>query len=228
MVDRQIPLLPRVQRGASVLLLGPRGVGKTALVRAMLPGLGPSLQVDLLDPALYQRYLRSPEQLLVDVRGSIPTDSEQNLLVFIDEIQKVPALLDVVHLLYEELRPRIQFVLTGSSARKLKRGGANLLAGRLLGMRLHPLTATEYPLPWEKVLTMGSLPGIVIDNPEPEATLRSYVHMYLKEEVLEEALVRKVDAFSRFLELAGQYHGEPLNASNLGRSAGLSARTVLD
>lgn len=217
---RELDLRGPLEGGASVLLLGPRGVGKTVLARETLASLGaPRMDVNLLDPDLYQRYLRSPGQLREDVAGKLRR--QQRLVVFIDEIQKVPALLDVVQLLYDE--GNVQFLLTGSSARKLKRGGANLLGGRLQALALHPLTCREHP---ETDLLLGSLPGVVLGHPNPAAALRSYIHLYLKEEVLEESLVRKVEAFARFLELAGHFHGEPLNASALARDAGVSSKTV--
>lgn len=225
MIARELHLGSLLEGGASVLLLGPRGVGKTALARFSLDKWPHVLSIDLLDPDRYRRYLLAPEQLKADVEWHL--EGRERAIVFIDEIQKLPNLMDVVHLLYESHRPKLRFLLTGSSARKLKRGGANLLAGRLLALRLHPLTSREYQSPWEQCLRLGSLPGIVVDNPYPEQSLRSYVHTYLREEVLEEALVRKVEAFSRFLELAGQYHGEPINATKIGRAAGISPNTVL-
>lgn len=215
MISRELPLEARLQQGLSVLLLGPRGVGKTRLAHRCLGARPDVMTIDLLAPDSYERYLRDPAQFEADVLGRSPK------LVFVDEIQKLPGLLDVVHRLYES--KRIQFLLTGSSARKLKRGGANLLAGRLVGMRMHPLTCREWSVP---DLQLGSLPGVILENPAPEATLRAYVHLYLKEEILEEALVRKTGAFSRFIELAGQYHGEFVNASRIGRIVGVSAHTV--
>jgi predicted AAA+ superfamily ATPase len=117
--------------------------------------------------------------------------------------------------------------VSGSSARKLKRGGANLLAGRLLSVNLFPLTDSEYSGDLTRKLLLGSLPGVIIDNPQPERTLRSYVHTYLKEEILEESLVRKLDAFSRFLEVAAQYHGKIINATSIAKAVGISPNSAL-
>lgn len=150
------------------------------------------------------------------------------LMVFVDEIQKVPALLDEIHSLYQTYRKTVRFLLSGSSARKLKRVGANLLAGRALTLRLHPLIEDEFSQTTAQNSRLGSLPGIVIDNEAPEQALRSYVSTYLKEEIQQEALVRKVEAFARFLEVAGQYHGEIINASNISKYAGVSSQTIAD
>ena len=225
MLERSKHVESVLNRGRSVLLLGPRGVGKTALSKSILTKWTNSLHFDLLDPRVYQRYLLGASQFSQDVEWQL-SQSGQPLLVFVDEIQKLPELLDVVHLLYESYRGRVQFLLTGSSARKLKRGGANLLAGRLLSLSLHPLIHEEFWCPWEKLLLLGSLPGVAVENEEPEQTLRSYVHMYLREEVMAESLVRKIDSFSRFLELAGQYHGLHMNASTVAKVAHIAASTV--
>ena len=226
MIARELDLSTRLRSGASILLLGPRGVGKTALARQCVAEFPDVLSVNLLEPGTYERYLQTPGHLQADIEWQL--EKRARLLVFIDEVQKIPELLDVVHLIYENFRPRCQFLLTGSSARKLKRGGANLLAGRLQALHLHPLTHREISLPWERLLRTGTLPGIVADNPDPEESLRAYVFAYLKEEVLEEALVRKIDAFSRFLELAAQYHGEPLHASKVAKAARVAPNTALE
>jgi predicted AAA+ superfamily ATPase len=146
----------------------------------------------------------------------------------VDEVQKVPAILDEVHSLYERFRGKVRFLLSGSSARKLRRVGSNLLAGRAITLRLHPLLQSEFPQASAENAQLGSLPGIVVDNEKPHDSLRSYVATYLKEEIQQEALVRKVDAFAKFLEVAGQYHGEIINASTIATYAGVSSQTVAE
>lgn len=230
MLTRELNISRILGAAGSALLLGPRGVGKTHLLRGWTEEAPDTLAIDLLDPESHLRYLRDPALLKGEIESSIRRRAgvtKQPLRVVIDEVQKVPALLDVVHLVYERDRAKVQFLLSGSSARKLKRGGANLLAGRLLGLRLFPLTFREWDGLLDRSLLLGTLPGVAVDNPDPARTLRSYVHTYLKEEVLEESLVRKVEGFSRFLEVAANYHGEILNAKEIGRAADVSTNTVL-
>ncbi|NDC39431.1 MAG: ATP-binding protein, partial [Proteobacteria bacterium] len=214
----------------SALLFGARGVGKTRLCTEYLNNLedsgGSVLRYDLLQNDMYQRFLKRPELFREEVEAYIRTT--RSAVVFVDEVQKVPAILDEVHSLYEQFPGRVRFLLSGSSARKLRRVGANLLAGRAITLRLHPLLHSEFPQRTADNAQLGSLPGIVIENERPQDSLRSYVATYLKEEIQQEALVRKVDAFAKFLEVAGQYHGEILNASSLAAYAGVSSQTVAE
>ncbi|MEN9528735.1 MAG: hypothetical protein RI932_608 [Pseudomonadota bacterium] len=225
MIERSLKLLQILGDSHSSFLFGARGVGKTHLANQWLASKQRTFSVSLLEPEYYERYLRDPGLLSSDVEGAL---KNQHLAVLIDEIQKLPALLDVVHYLYEKHRKKIQFLLTGSSARKLKRQGANLLAGRALSLRLFPLDSSEYSGPLERILRLGTLPGIILDNSEPERSLRAYVHTYLREEIQLEALVRKVDTFARFLEIAGQHHGKIINASNIAKPIGTTPNTVLE
>lgn len=143
-------------------------------------------------------------------------------------MQKIPELLDEVHGLIEETRAR--FLLTGSSARKLKRGGANLLAGRAATRRLHPLTVQEIGADFdlERALRLGTLPSVVAgDEPAAEELLAAYAETYLREEIQAEGVVRNVGGFARFLDVAAARSGEILNASAVARDAGVSGRTVL-
>lgn len=144
----------------------------------------------------------------------------------IDEIQKAPALLDVVHELHESNR-RLRFVLTSSSARKLRRGAANLLAGRLVETRMHPFMAAELGAAFDlqRALTIGLVP-LVWNAADPAATLRAYASLYLREEVQAEALVRDVGAFARFLEAISFSQGAALNLSEVARDCQVGRKTV--
>jgi uncharacterized protein len=173
--------------------------------------------IDLLDAGNARRFLSDPSRLRT-IAGELPDSVEW---IFIDEVQKIPEMLDVVHSLIE--KTKLKFALTGSSARKLKRGGANLLAGRAFVYFLHPLTFAELAdrFSLEHTLLWGSLPGLFKLPGENEKAkfLETYVHTYLKEEILEEQLVRKVEPFNHFLQVAAQASGEVINYSNIAESA---------
>jgi predicted AAA+ superfamily ATPase len=224
MVQRTLDLEKSLGAQNSAFLFGARGVGKTYLASAYVKNNPHCKRYDLLKFSVYSRYLKDPSLLSLEIEAEVSRG--HRVLVWVDEVQKIPALLDEVHSLIESHKGRVRFLLTGSSARKLKRSGANLLAGRALSLHLYPLTYEEFPMPLSRCLRLGSLPGVVVGQDKPEATLRSYIATYLKEEILEEALARKVDAFARFLEIAAQYHGEPINASEIGKAAGVSGKTV--
>jgi predicted AAA+ superfamily ATPase len=210
----------------SVLLLGPRGTGKTALIRTIFAEVPDRVQIDLLQGLEYQRYLTTPHKLGQELRALLQA-SPGKIFVSIDEIQRVPALLNEVHSVIEEFKGRVAFLLTGSSARKLKRGGANLLAGRAISCFLHPLHASEIDIDLAKALRLGTLPGVYLGSEDLAIpTLESYVSTYLREEIQQESLVREIDRFSRFLEYAGQNNGEPINFSKLGRQAGIAGKTA--
>ena len=204
----------------SFFLFGPRGTGKSTWLKETFPG---ALRVDLLDPESYRACLNKPERLRELISGH-----PLALQVVIDEIQKVPALLDVVHQLIEEKSRRpLQFILTGSSGRKLKRAGADLLAGRALLKTLHPFMAAELGSRFnlERSLHIGLLP-LVLAAADPEQTLESYVALYLKEEVQEEGLVRNVGNFSRFLEALSFSHASLLSVSAVARECEVGRKTV--
>jgi predicted AAA+ superfamily ATPase len=230
MVSRILNLRKSLGKNTSAFLFGARGVGKTRLCGAYLRHIEatgtPVLRYDLLQNDTYQRLLKRPELFRSEVEAHIQRD--RVTVVFVDEVQKVPAILDEVHSLYERFPRRIRFLLSGSSARKLRRVGSNLLAGRAITLRLHPLLQAEFRQSTADNMQIGSLPGIVIDNEKPHDSLRSYVATYLKEEIQQEALVRRVDAFAKFLEIAGQYHGEIINASTIAEYAGVSSQTVAE
>ncbi len=200
----------------SVLLLGPRRVGKSTLIK----GLEPEYElIDLLKTDVFFDYRTRPALL----REQFARTSQ---LIVIDQVQKVPELLSEVHWLIENTGNR--FLLTGSSARKLRRSGATNLAGRLRTLHLHPLTFAEIPgFDLLERLQYGGLPPIVLGS-EPWDDLRDYCGEYLKEEVLAEGLVRNIPAFSRFLELAALSNGEQLSYATIARDTGVSAKTVAE
>lgn len=226
MLIRSLDLRKYLDHGKSVFLFGPRGVGKSLMLAELASQVERHFLVDLLKSDVYSHYLVAPHFFRQDIERRAEASRQEPLTVLIDEVQKLPRLLDEVHYLIEKYKPRLRFVLTGSSARKLKSGGANLLAGRALTLHLHPLVHLELPLDLMRALQFGTLPAIYLEDPTPEASLKSYVQTYLNEEVLQEALVRRIDGFTRFLELAGQYHGEPVNFSRIARAARVSPNTV--
>lgn len=201
-------------------LFGPRGTGKSTWLRQEMPE---ALYIDLLDPESYRAYLAGPERLRQVVEGN-----PNAKVVVIDEIQKVPSLLDVVHQVVEGLgRKPPRFVLTGSSARKLRRAGVDLLAGRLLMKALHPFMAAELGdrFDLKRALRLGMLP-LVLGSADPEETLKSYVALYLREEVQSEGLVRNVGSFARFLEAISLSHGALLNTSDVARECQVSRKVA--
>lgn len=204
----------------SFFLFGPRGTGKSTLLKANFPD---ALTIDLLDPDSYRAYVSRPERLRALVEGN-PKISR----FVIDEIQKVPTLLDVIHQLLEEKSRRpVQFILTGSSSRKLRRAGVNLLAGRVLLKTLHPFLAAELGNRFnlEQSLHLGLLP-LVLAAKDSEETLKAYVSLYLREEVQEEGLVRNIGSFARFLEAMSFSHASLLNTSETARDCQVGRKTV--
>jgi predicted AAA+ superfamily ATPase len=198
-------------------LWGPRQTGKTTLLRRAYPE---ALWLDLLKADEYRRYLERPELL----REELPADVAPAQIV-IDEIQKVPALLDEVHWLHEHRG--LRFAMCGSSARKVRRGGANLLGGRAVRYELHGLTAAEAGRDFDlvRMLNHGYLPA-VYESSRPERWLASYVGDYLKEEVAAEGLVRNLPVFSAFLNAAALSDGDLVNFANIARECGVSGPTV--
>jgi uncharacterized protein len=200
----------------SSLLLGPRGTGKSTWTRQQFPD---ALVLDLLDYATYAELLARPDRL-----GQIVSGSSASTVV-IDEVQRLPDLLNEVHRLIELRGTR--FVLTGSSARKLRRSGVNLLAGRARTIAMHPLTAAELGDRFDLVrsIAIGHLPTAQVAD-DPERYLAGYVGTYLREEVMAEALTRNLDAFSRFLTAASFSQASVLSMTSVARESGVNRKTV--
>ncbi len=201
----------------SFFLFGLRGVGKSTWARQRFPR---APRIDLLDEGLFQSYLRDParfgEELRRQTRGS---------WVIVDEIQRLPALLNEVHRAIEDRG--LRFVLLGSSARKLKMSGTNLLAGRAVRREMHPLQPDEMGADFDlaEVLRYGSVP-IIWRAPHKPDRLDAYVQLYLREEIQAEALVRNLPGFARFLPMAALFHGQVINIAGLARDAGVARTTV--
>lgn len=202
----------------SFFLFGPRGTGKSTLIRHLYPD---AIWIDLLLPDVHRNYLSSPERLIEVVQAS-----DENRIIVIDEVQRIPELLSVVHALIEQKRG-LQFVLTGSSSRKLKRTGADLLAGRALKCTLHPLIAAEMGSDFnlQNALISGMLP-LLIHTDDAKKTLESYISLYLHEEIQAEGLVRNLENFARFLEVLSFSHSSILNTANISRECTVKRKTV--
>src|SRR3989338_7318047 len=212
------------ERGKSVLLLGARQTGKTTLINRFMH----DLLVSFVPPDIRQQYEKSPHLLKGEVEALPATEAGRRPLVILDEVQKVPGILDVVQDLID--RGKDNFILTGSSARKLRRGAAvNLLPGRVAAFRMDPLSLREYPAnTLQERLLYGSLPGMVAvpGLQDREVDLASYVTTYLEDEVRAEALVRNLGDFARFLELAASESGRIVNLRKLSQEIGVSHTTI--
>jgi uncharacterized protein len=198
----------------SYFLMGPRGTGKSTFISGF-----EGVLIDLLEDQTYQTLLANPSSL----DTFIPSKNQK--WIIIDEVQKIPALLDEVHRLIE--KKRFRFILTGSSARKLKRAGANLLAGRAFMHHAYPLTAYELKGQFhlKRALERGLLPKSYLED-DFKSFLASYVSTYLKEEIQQEGLVRNLASFARFLESASFSQAQILNYSNVGADCSVDRKTV--
>ncbi len=218
MQDRLI--FPRIRSSRnSILLLGPRQVGKTTLCRL----LSPRWTIDLADEGAFLRYSKEPVRLRHEI-DALPEPG----LISIDEIQRVPALLNMVQVILDRPENRFRFILTGSSARKLKRGGVNLLPGRVVLERLDPLLCFELPgkfdLPW--ALQVGMLPGIHLGGPDAIPVLGTYTDVYLREEIRAEALTKNLGGYARFLDAIALLSGQWLNYSKISSETELPKETI--
>ncbi|MFN8369111.1 MAG: AAA family ATPase [Bacteriovoracaceae bacterium] len=212
-----------ILKSHSFFLFGARGTGKSTFLKEHFKDKK-ILYIDLLEDRFERRYFKDPDLLFSDVVAE-----KKNIdFVVLDEIQKIPKLLDIVHKLMVE--EKVNFALTGSSARKLKRDGANLLAGRAFLYHLYPLTLFELKERFSliEVLSYGSLPQLYSyeDHESKKSFLTSYVKTYLKEEIILEQIIRNVDGFRDFLEVAAQMNGRPLNFLKIAREIGIDAKTI--
>ena len=206
----------------SFFLFGARGTGKSTLLKAT-PFLRSALYIDLLSQDEEEKYSLHKDLLLEQAQAM-----KKGQWITIDEVQKIPKLLDVVHKIIEE--QQIHFALSGSSARKLKRGGANLLAGRAFVFSLFPMTCQEIGKEFnlDSALHWGTLPSIVHQKSDKDKAryLKSYTQTYLKEEIQIEQLVRNLDPFRHFLQIAAQMDSEIMNYSNISKDTGVDHKTI--
>jgi predicted AAA+ superfamily ATPase len=218
-----LPRLLRLPKNRSFFLFGARSTGKSTLLAQRFSKVK-TLWIDLLDPLEEDRFARNPN-LLKELVNAMP--SEQTHIV-IDEIQKLPKLLDVVHSLIRTTNKK--FIMTGSSARKLKYGGANLLAGRAFVYHLFPFSFLELKNKFNlgSALNWGTLPEsfILTNNEEKTRFLYAYAHTYLKEEIWGEQFIRKLDPFRKFLEVSAQSNGKIINFNNIAYDVGVDDKTV--
>ncbi len=224
-----IKRITNISRKHSFFLFGPRGSGKTWLINEHF-GENTSHKINLLLNSTYERYLLKPDLLSGVVEGLASSIK----WIVIDEVQKIPAILDVVHNIIEDRKfhkkPELYFALTGSSARKLRRGKGNLLAGRAFEKYLFPLSPFEIGENFnlEKALNWGLLPEAYLDNDDATRLdyLVTYVQTYLKEEIITEQIIRKLEPFRRFLQVAAQSNGTIINYQNIADDVGTSNNTV--
>ena len=215
-VDRQLDISALLAK-RSFFLLGPRQTGKTSLIHRTLPD---TLFYDLLDSANYLALSHNPGRLAEEIGSSIKR-------VVIDEIQRLPSLLNEVQRLIETRD--VNFLLTGSSARKLRRGGINLLGGRAHVKYLHPLTYRELgdKFNLNHAIQRGLLPSIYFSD-DPRADLESYAGLYLQQEIMAEGATRNIPAFSRFLKIAAHNNGGIVNFTNIASDAQVARTTVYE
>jgi len=201
-------------------------VGKSTLVKHLLADMD-YLEIDLLRGDVLLKYKKNPSLLTAEMEFLVK--DKDKIFVFIDEVQKCPELLNEVHYLLERFKGKVFFILTGSSARKLKRVSVNMLAGRAWQFFLFPFTHVELGEKFnlDDVVCRGTLPPIINESLQDAfRTLTAYVQTYLKEEILDEAIVRNIGAFSRFLDMAADQSGKLVNFSTMSRETGVSSKTI--
>jgi predicted AAA+ superfamily ATPase len=220
-----IPRIIKLPLKKSFFLFGSRQTGKSTLIKALFTK--DIWEINLLKNDTYLLFLKEPALFRKQSEEKIKSGEIDT--IFIDEIQRVPALLSEVHFLMEKF-PAVRFILTGSSARKLKRSGVDLLAGRALERHIFPYVYEEIvgTFDLETVLKYGTLPALTdVEDEDKREILEAYVHTYLREEIKAEGLSRNIGGFSKFLDVAASQNGELVNYTAIGRECGISTRTVL-
>jgi len=221
-IPRALDLANATQK-KSIFLFGPRQTGKSSLITNTFD-LSPNTTFNLLDSALYLALSANPSLM----RQRLAAADIRNGLVIIDEVQKLPVLLDEAHLLIEQYG--LRFLMTGSNARKLRHGGVNLLGGRAREIYLHPLTygeLGEQHFSLIRALNRGLIPSVYFSD-DPRADLRSYAGTYLDLEIASEAKIRNISAFSRFLQVAATSNGQIINQTTIASDAKVPRKTVND
>lgn len=201
----------------SIMLIGPRQTGKSTLLKE----IGSDLTIDLSDEAAYLQHIKDPSLIRAQAKAL-----GKNARIMVDEIQRIPSMLNTIQSLIDG-NQQLRFLLTGSSARKLRRGHANLLPGRLFHYEMFPLTYWELKEKWDlsKALTIGTLPEIYLTDYGPEL-LANYISSYLREEIQAEALIRNIATYSRFLDLAAETSGQIVNYSSLASDSEIPKETL--
>ena len=219
------PRTLRLPLDQSIFLFGPRQVGKSTLIKANFPK-ETTIFIDLLLADDYNRYMKDPDLL----KDEVLARNKSFTHIVIDEVQRIPELLNIVHYLIENDESKPKFILSGSSARKLKRGRANLLAGRALSYSLYPLNFLEIGdlFNLKQALNFGTLPAIYTEENLliRQEKLKAYTKTYLKEEIQEEAITRNLSGFINFLDFAAAENSNQINYSNIASDIGLSDKTI--
>lgn len=214
MIERYYNIINEID--GSIFLFGARQTGKSTALKAQFNN---AIYIDLLDGKIRRRFQSQPELLYDQLK-----DKPENSIIIIDEIPEVPELLNEVHRLISQ--NNLQFVLCGSSARKLRRKGYNTLGGRAYPCYFYPFVSAEIPdLDLDRALTVGLLPKIYLAK-NPQRELTSYIDIYLREEIQQESLVRNLNGFQRFLEVAALTNGEMVNYANIASDCNVAANTV--
>ncbi|MBF0432802.1 MAG: ATP-binding protein [Fibrobacteria bacterium] len=231
MIIRNISIEKYLLKKKSLFLIGARGTGKSTFIKSQLMADNHPfdfLYIDLLQSKIFTRYLNYPSVLRDEIIQKL--SQSKDLCVIIDEIQKIPQLLDEVHSLIEEYKGKLFFILTGSSARKLKKANANMLAGRAFLIHFPTLQSSEidFTKHLNSILQYGLLPEVFMepDDSFKQEFLENYCFTYLKEEIQQEALTRNIESFSKFLELAAQANGAIVNFSKISKQIRVASKTV--